>query len=1469
MKRKSTVILTIILMLSLMSMGFSMITSAETSGAMVEYSITYHLDGGTNSIKNPDMYIEEDVIVLADAQKSGYVFAGWFLDSAMTEQITEISNMTENLDLYAKFVPETYQATFSDGVTLTFKVAGFEDYILYLTRKDTETYRFDPYAPEIIKRYTSNYGTFPSSDPNFDGWYYDAERTEKITGLTFVRENMTLYGSFNNRTSTTASGMFKGGTSATYYNDDVDKAYRVPTLADPDSKLTISFEISCRSSYKTSSKVYYTYYSAAFTIYNVTQGKEIYYRYWPAGTGCSTRTDTITVSVNPGDVLRFTNGSQGYDSDTTYAKITFSGLRRESALIDAGKSTDQSVTFGEPFDKPTANSRLGYSFLGWYDSDGNKAPDIWQFASNRVFYSKWQPTKYYITYELNGGRNNASNPSSYTINDSITLRNPSKPGHTFEGWYSDPNFKTKVTKISGKTENITLYAKYVVNSYDLTLDGNGGQFAPLVTFVSDGEVIKQTYLYEGDSLTAYRPANKEGYIFSGWYKDSGLTKRFEFNGTITDDITLYAKWIECNESVICVESLQVFDAEIQGKNEKLYAFVPMVSGRIVVQSESDGLDLMGILYNASMRSLTSGDDISDSDLDFSFSYNVTAGNLYYIAVKGARASVSGDATVKINWSGECTLTGTTYPNRFLTKEYKTSYQLPVKPIREGYVFLGWFDESDNQIADNVWDFSADKTLTAKWEPASYHTVVFKDIDGNVISTQTYYLSQDIVAPELPTKPTDKSAIYTAKWDNNYTGICTGDAVYSPIFEAKYIDYSVVFKDWDGKVLLAETYHFGDKITSPEAPTKAADKTYTYVFAGWDKAVGQCDGDAVYTAVYTSTYIDYTVTFKDYDGSTIHSATYHYGDAVNIPSAPTRAANKTYTYSFAGWSTDVSTTCKGNAAYTATYTPVYIDYTVTFKNYDGTVLGTAKYHYGDTIKTVTSPTRAADKTYTYRFDGWDKTPGTCVGNETFTATYTRTYIEYTVTFKNYNNSIISQKQYHYNDTVQVPSTVPTKAADKTYTYTFAGWDKSVTACTGNVTYTAQFTPVYINYTVTFKNDDGTVLSTRTYHYGDAVAKPSNPQKAADKTYTYTFNGWDRTVSSCMGNATYTATYTRAYINYTVTFRNDDGTVLSTKTYHYGDTVTKPTNPTKAADKTYTYTFAGWDKTVVPCNGDATYKATYTKSFVEYTVEFKNYDGTVISSKTYHYGDTVTLPSKPTKPSDSKFYYTFTGWDRSVSACYGNAVYTATFTAAALPPVTVQNVTARAEETVSVNLVLSDAPDLETLSISNILYDASVFELVDVEWKTVGATLSKWDKDTGKGAVAYAAPTDLNGTILSLVFRVKSNAADGKYPVSCTVTSSECDLKSVPGEITVWSVAPGDVDGSETLDKNDAIYLLMHCFFPEEYPINQTADYDGNGTLDKDDAIHLLMHVFFPDDYPLAPAPTAVMALTGERKREEEE
>lgn len=129
---------------------------------------------------------------------------------------------------------------------------------------------------------------------------------------------------------------------------------------------------------------------------------------------------------------------------------------------------------------------------------------------------------------------------------------------------------------------------------------------------------------------------------------------------------------------------------------------------------------------------------------------------------------------------------------------------------------------------------------------------------------------------------------------------------------------------------------------------------------------------------------------------------------------------------------------------------------------------------------------------------------------------------------------------------------------------------------------------------------------------------------------------------------------------VEFRNWDGSLLSSNEYTYGAQIIEPTAPYRAADETFTYRFVGWNQNVDVCFGDTVFTAVYEKKYIDYNVTFSNWDGSVISSGTYHYGDTVTVPADPVREDDSDYTYVFAGWDQEITNCYGSKVYTAVYT-----------------------------------------------------------------------------------------------------------------------------------------------------------------------------------------------------------------
>ena len=213
--------------------------------------------------------------------------------------------------------------------------------------------------------------------------------------------------------------------------------------------------------------------------------------------------------------------------------------------------------------------------------------------------------------------------------------------------------------------------------------------------------------------------------------------------------------------------------------------------------------------------------------------------------------------------------------------------------------------------------------------------------------------------------------------------------------------------------------------------------------------------------------------------------------------------------------------------------------------------------------------------------------------------------FTVTFSDHGG-VVSAAEYKLNKTVNAPKI--SGYSDETYNYTFKEWDKEVTVCKGKAEYTALYDKEYIDYTVKFLDCDQSVLSEEKYHYGDKVKAPEDPTKKEDKVYTYKFTGWDKDVTDCKGSASYTAVFESEYVEYTVKFVNDDGSVLSEERYHYGDKVKAPEDPAHKYDKLYKFTFTGWDKKIEDCTGDAVYTALYDRT-EKYTIKDLNGDGSI--------------------------------------------------------------------------------------------------------------------------------------------------------------------------------------------------------------------------------------------------------------------
>lgn len=110
-------------------------------------------------------------------------------------------------------------------------------------------------------------------------------------------------------------------------------------------------------------------------------------------------------------------------------------------------------------------------------------------------------------------------------------KDPVKVNAIFDDWYVDDKFQVKFDFDTIVKKNMVIYGNFLNNHYLISFDTNGGSEV-------DSQVISQRgYIEEPISPT------KEGYVFSGWFKDTSLTIEWDFdNNYVVGTLTLYAKW---------------------------------------------------------------------------------------------------------------------------------------------------------------------------------------------------------------------------------------------------------------------------------------------------------------------------------------------------------------------------------------------------------------------------------------------------------------------------------------------------------------------------------------------------------------------------------------------------------------------------------------------------------------------------------------------------------------------------------------------------------------------------------------------------------------------------------------------------------------------------------------------------------------------------------------------------------------
>ena len=326
--------------------------------------------------------------------------------------------------------------------------------------------------------------------------------------------------------------------------------------------------------------------------------------------------------------------------------------------------------------------------------------------------------------------------------------NPNRTGYDFDGWFKEETC-TNEWKFDEDTvaEDTTLYAKWT-RSYTVTFDLNYDD-AP------ENTTIQVT---NGDKVTKPTDPTRTGYTLVGWFKEKDCTTEWKFGeNTVTEDITLYAKW---TETYMVTFNLNYTDA----------------TGAPESQTVAKGGTATRPANNPTRTGHTFGGWFKEAACTNAWNFETD--------------TITETTTIYAKWTGDTPSTPTTYTVTF-SLNYTGATGAPVAqtisaggkatkptdPTRTGYTFAGWFKEA---TCTNAWNFETNTitgttTIYAKWteDTAKTYTITFDlNYTGSTDAPDAQTTGADGKLASLPSPPSREG--YT--FDGWFTAATSGTEV---------------------------------------------------------------------------------------------------------------------------------------------------------------------------------------------------------------------------------------------------------------------------------------------------------------------------------------------------------------------------------------------------------------------------------------------------------------------------------------------------------------------------------------------------------------------------------------------------------------------------------------------------------------------------------------------------------------------
>lgn len=667
------------------------------------FSVEFITNGGSEVTKITDIKYGDKIAEPTEPTRSGYEFGGWYTTSTLVTEFDFDSQITNDLHLYAKWIMCEYIATLknnvdSNSIEIAFNVENASSISLL-----GKNFAFVGY--EFVGFYLMTVGE--------DDYVFNND--DLIENLSGIYDNVVIIAKFEVITYNIYYGIDAGinnPNNPTTFNVNTETITLLP--ATKTNYIFVAWEDAESGESVTAISKGTTKDIYLVATFRLISADYVTIRYFANGEFYS------EVAVKIGDSINSTPSAQvqpkqingyefkGYYTDGNYTTVFDMDSAINSNINLYGKydkisytitymsnvssfennvSNKEQVSIDDDFNLEDA-SKLGYQFEGWYCNvvvDGNnydfanatKITRIINQTEDLVLYAKFTIIKYSITYSLDGGELQNSNPYYYTVETEISRFNsPSKTGYTFLYWKNNETGERIDSITRGTTGNLILVAQYrVVSDY------------VVITYYIDGNKYLFDSVELGTTINDVLEPTKDYYEFEGWYSDIGFTNKVSSSTIVTANMSLYAKFMPINFHITYTFKDDHGNVLLSVNNdndnifniEKLIQFdIPYLPGYTFK------------LFSLDDDPITSTFGIFE-DINVIGVFKLTQYNISYV-LNGGEAENPHSYTIK---DGVITLNDA---------------------HKDGYKFVGWFDgETNNQVLQIDTSTMKDYTVYAKFD----------------------------------------------------------------------------------------------------------------------------------------------------------------------------------------------------------------------------------------------------------------------------------------------------------------------------------------------------------------------------------------------------------------------------------------------------------------------------------------------------------------------------------------------------------------------------------------------------------------------------------------------------------------------------------------------------------------------------------------------------------------------------------